>query len=629
MGCLFRAQPGPDWTRRRRVIYWLWQLAWLTAAGLGIGALSLMLAVGPHDMAISWGYWTHPILLALNLGPVVALVLFLYALTRRGWLAFLLDAALVLGLSVGHYFKLMFRDDPLMFEDLLLLKEAGNMAGRYQLFLDFQLTFSLVCVVLGALTLALVVRGKPPKHTRFRALLGLVGAGTALCFLPVLTDTEFYIYHTAYYENIDSWWSPTQQYLARGFVYPFVYSMDEAFESVPPGYNAQEAQRMADAFQDMDIPEAKKVNVVCVMLEAFQDFSRFGTPELERDVYAPYHALEAESYTGDLVTNIFAGGTVDTERCFLTGYSQLPAFRSPTNAYPWYFRTQGYQVTGYHPSMSWFYNRQNINENLGFSEYYFMENLFRQWDGNQKAEMSLDNVFFPVLTEELAWRQNGPPIFSFSVTYQGHGPYKDSECYWGEVSDYISPDSPYTPEEQCILANYFGSVENTVGHLAQLRDFLADQDEPYLLILFGDHNPWMGDGNSIYKAMDLNLDQSTQEGFANYYSTRYLIWANDPAKQALGNDFVGEGPALGPYFLMNKVFELCGWEGPGYLQSINDLARQVPVQHESGIYLEDGVFTPDLSPEGQALTRDYDILQYYQRHHFRYDQLIPQEGDTP
>lgn len=618
---LLRAQPDPTWPPSRRLAYWLWQLFWVSAAGAGVGGVSLVLAVGPYGMTVARGYLERPLILLLNLILPVALALFLYALTRRAWLAFALDAAAVLGLAAGNYFKLTFRDDPLMFADLFLLKEAGNMAGKYSLFVDRKLAFALLCTASGVLFLLLLVRGRPPRRTRFRAVLGLLGGSLALLCLPVMTDEQVYETHTAYYEHLDNRWSATQQYLSRGFVYPFVHSVSSAFETAPRGYTAAAAQTMASAFADGDIPEPQKVNVVCIMLEAFQDFSRFGTPTLAHDVYAGYHALESESYTGDLVTNIFAGGTVDTERCFLTGFSQLPAFRGNTNAYPWYFRSQGYQTTGLHPSMSWFYNRENINAHMGFEDYYFMENLFRQHTADPEATMALDDLFFPLLKEDLARRQSGAPIFSFSVSYQGHGPYTADRCWWGQVEDYVPADAPYTSEERYILANYFGSVEDTIGHLTDLRDFLAAQDEPYLLVVFGDHNPWMGDGNSVYAAMGLDLDQSTQAGFSNYYSTRYLIWANDLARAALGNDFVGQGPALGPYFLMNQLFELCGWEGPAYLQSIGAVARRVPVQHATGLYLEDGLFTPTLSPEGAALSQDYSFLQYYERHHFRYGDL--------
>ena len=53
-----------------------------------------------------------------------------------------------------------------------------------------------------------------------------------------------------------------------------------------------------------------------------------------------WHQLEEESVSGDLLTNIFAGGTVDSEWCFLTGYSQYEDFRAPVDSYVWYLRNQ-------------------------------------------------------------------------------------------------------------------------------------------------------------------------------------------------------------------------------------------------------------------------------------------------
>lgn len=41
----------------------------------------------------------------------------------------------------------------------------------------------------------------------------------------------------------------------------------------------------------------------------------------------------------------------------------------------------------------------------------------------------MDDVFFPELTAELLERmESDAPQFSFSVSYQGHGPYDDSVC---------------------------------------------------------------------------------------------------------------------------------------------------------------------------------------------------------
>ena len=120
----------------------------------------------------------------------------------------------------------------------------------------------------------------------------------------------------------------------------------------------------------------------------------------------------------------------------------------------------------------------------------------------------------------------------------------------------------------------------------------------------------------------MDLDFSTEEGFYNYYSTRYLIWANDAAKEALDRDFTGQGPTISPNFLMNEVFRQCGWDGNAFMQATQQVMDQVPVINTpTGLYVEGGRLTAALTPEGQALVDDYHMLQYYWRRHFAYDSI--------
>ena len=160
---------------------------------------------------------------------------------------------------------------------------------------------------------------------------------------------------------------------------PFLYSVQDMFPTPPEDYDPEEAASLLARYPDQDIPADRRVNVVGVMLEAFCDLTDF--PALAEQpavqaVYAPLHDLEEQSVSGDLLTNIFAGGTVDSEWGFLTGYTQHEDFRKPTDSYVWYFREQGYHTLFHHPGYSWFYNRQNVNEYLGFEESWFTENYY-------------------------------------------------------------------------------------------------------------------------------------------------------------------------------------------------------------------------------------------------------------
>ncbi len=579
----------------------------LLAAGLCLGLLSLWFATGGYYIPMFLSYLRHPVIVWLNLLPVVLLVFFLWFAAGRAYLAFLLSGALVLTATFANYYKLAFRDDPLMFEDILLLKEAGNMADRYQLSLVGSMVLAIALVLLGTAVLAVLGRARLPKWGRLGGI-----AVVLLFFLPlqraVLSDT---IYQSAENYELINRWSATQTYLSRGFVYPFLHSTSDAADTPPAGYDENRARTILASYEGADIPDGEKVSVIAVMLEAYNDFTRLGLEGISGEVYAAYHELEAESVTGNLIVNIFAGGTVDTERAFLTGFSTLGSFRSPTNSYARYFKSQGYTVEGSHPCYQWFYNRLNINENLGFDNYYFLENHYGQLaDGG----IAYDDVLFPELISlyEKNRDENGNPLFSFNVTYQGHGPYNDDITWWGD--DYFTGD--YTAAQLNILNNYFGSIADTNENLTAFFDYFRQEEKPVVIVLFGDHNPWLGDGNSVYEALGINLDVSGEAGFRNYYTTRYLIWANEAAKKALGSDFTGEGPDISPCFLMNELFRLCSWEGPAYLQAVQRVMDAVPVVHATGLFIEKGGLTDSLTPEGAALAEDYAFLQYYWRRHF-------------
>lgn len=124
--------------------------------------------------------------------------------------------------------------------------------------------------------------------------------------------------------------------------------------------------------------------------------------------------------------------------------------------------------------------------------------------------------------------------------------------------------------------------------------------------------PWLGDGNAFYNEMGLDI-QCGQKG--SMYSTRYLIWANDAAKELLGHDIRGEGPTVSPCYLMNLLFQQLDWEGPAFLQAMGDMMEVFPVLHTLSPehYVVDGVFTEEIPKERKELFRDFCYMQKYWR----------------
>ena len=606
-----RRAPEAEWTVGKKIVYYLWRFLILLCAGICLGALALIFAYGNYSWGVFLGYLQSGFLLVINILPAVVLLFFLYGLVGRAWLAFLLDGAIVLGLSLGHYFKLVFRDDPLYFEDMLILREAKAMAGsdHYALFIDKRIVVALLCWALGTVLLFFLVRGKARGWKR---RLGTVLAAVAVSAVvaPVYLDESRYdsVENYAYLNR----WAATQDYISHGFFYPFIHSITEMVETPPEGYSQEETEEILASYTDADVPEDRKVNVISLMREAYVDFSRYDIEGLDCSGYDLYHQLEAESYHGDLVTNIFAGGTIDSERCFLTGEYKVRNYRSNTNSYVWYLREQGYTVEGSHPYYQWFYNRQNINGYLGFENYRFLE---EDYENLTQAYLPEDSILLPeIYNDFVANKETGKPYFSFNVNIQSHGPYSTTD-YYGTV-DYLSGD--YTDGCKNAMNNYMAAIMNSDVELMKLVDQLRSEEEPVVLILFSDHLPWMGDSNIYYDEMGMDISGDTEESFLRHYTTEYLIWANDAVKEVLDCDFVGEGPTISPCYLMNVAFDLMGWEGPAFMQAMDELREVFPVVTIHGCYIVDGEFTDAIPAQRQDLFDRFLYLQYYWTHEFIY-----------
>lgn len=575
----------------------------------------LVMTVVPSDLSLIKVLLKDIRLIIVNSIPILCIMLLLYFIINRVWISFLLTGILFGVIATVNRFKIHFRNDPFVFSDIFLVKEATEMTGRYKLYVDKSMAVCIVLVAIITLACALFVK------IRLKNRIVRGAGGVVTLAVIVLLCRFFYFEYGNIYDETWHWefgneWKTTNQYMSRGVVYSFIQSIPEAIELPPEGYDEDALAAKLDEYEDADIPEDKKVNIIGIMLEAYNDFSVFDTIEFEEDPYENFHELQSQSYSGNLFTNIFAGGTVTTERAFLTGFCDPELRSTDTESYVRYFKSQGYYTEAMHPCYGWFYNRQNINEYLGFDNFDRYENAYSSFTQDMTEHemygVFLDDYdFFDFIIEGLDnATQNGQKYFNFSVTYQNHGPYSTED---ESDTEFAAWQEGYTEEEYNILNNYFYWIDKTDDAIAHLYESLAQSEEPVILILFGDHNPWLGDNNSVYEMLDIDFDMSTPQGAQNYYQTPYLIYANDAAKAAVGKDFVGQGDTISPMFLMNELFDYMEIDGPKYLNYLSDVKETYDVINN--VYVgKDGEYElRDEVNDGGTLL-EVEQMCYYMKH---------------
>lgn len=584
----------------------------MLCAVLGLHVLCQLVGTLDFSRGRFSSYFHYPAIFFLNLLPVALVMLLTYFLSNRAWIAYLISSTLLLLMEFGNYFKISIRGDPFMAEDFQLLGEAAGSVGDYTLNFPPLFYVSVALIVLGTLVLMRYARGRVPKRRRWLRAAGAVG-----CVLLALLSWLLWYGDAALYEAQQNYslfneYREAEYRASHGFFWSFLRSIDESVVTPPEGYSKKAAQELLSAYDDADIPEGKKVNVISTMLESYSDLSALDGVTFTNDPYADFHALQAESYHGVLISDTNGGGTVNAERSFLTGFTYPhTSYRRDTWSYVRYFDGQGYTTQGGHPGYDWFYNRKSVNANLGFSRYDYMENHYEAMltDDNAYHGQPNDATFFADRRADYEDRDASQPYFAFNISYQGHSPYSETELDGGE---YLAHDG-LSDGAYDAINNYLASVADTGSRVRAFVDSFRSDPEPVVLVFFGDHKPTFGTGNCYYAELGVNVDENSAEGCRNLYSTPYLIWANDAAKEALGFDFVGEGEMISPCYLMSELFDCCGWTGPKWMQCQREMRRTLPVIHRQTLYVENGVWTDTLSEQTHEQYDPYCVIEYYAR----------------
>ena len=582
-----------------------WHLIVIIVSSALLCAVSLNFAIGVNPWAIYIGYFTHPMIFLLNWIPVLLVQMILFIAANRHWLAFFLNGAITMLPAIGNFYKIKFRNDPFSFSDVSSIMAGLTIADRYDLQLNKRIIVSVLFVLILTIVLMFLIRSR--ANTKFRMISTVV---IVLSIWPlwhyVYANTPLYVKLSL--ENyVGRSYDERHDFMDTGFPYPFLHSIVESTGIPPSGYDERETASLLGRYKDAEIPEARKVNLLIIQLESFCDLDELGIEDINPEVYAPLRELQNESLSGTLIANVLGGGTINTERCVLAGTVKMMDYRQPAWSYVRYLKNQGYNCIGSHPNVSYFFSRGVVMEYLGFDSFLFQDYFEPIIGSDWKCDETYLPEVFRIFKEKIA--VSTEPVFSFNVTLQGHGPYHDDSYdtsgeYW--TGSGVSEKTDYT------LNNYLSLVADTQIVLKQELEKLREDQSPVVVVLYGDHKP--GIARDMYSELGISFNNSTEQGLKDNRGTPYIIWANDAAKTAVSNDFVGVAPVISPGYLMNILFNELGWSGPSFMQCTEQIRAHLPIIYTDGYYLEDGIYTDTLSPDGKILLNNYECLQFYLRY---------------
>lgn len=603
-------------------------LTLLAAVLLAGGVTLLALWCQPNALRTVLAHFkSQPLLIMLNAMPIGLLLLAFTFLFRNVFFGAALVNFGVCALSIANRIKIEVRDEPVFPRDFALLKEVGSAMGTYNIHFPVGIIAAVVLTTLLLAALGVFIGCKPISLAGLKGRWSglacrLLGAAASFGVLAALILTVYAsdgLYGSFRVSN--AYYIPSV-FNELGFPYCFCHQFTTYPIDRPEGFSKTEAA----AWETGDQPgQGAAVHVVMVMNEAFSDITdnEAFTYGAENDPLPNLHALREDPHaiSGHVVVPGFAGGTANTEFDVLTGMqtnalsaSSTSAFRVVNRDLDSLFRVfggDGYHTSFFHPGDDWFYNRENVYRWFGAEETVFADQME---DLQYKGRWVTDNYMADLIEREFEETvANSELLFHYTTTIQNHMSYTADKYGEGYAFPAVETSAALSDEVRTMLEVYIEGARDADAMLGRLRDYFAAQDEPVMLVFWGDHLPYLGDQQLGYRELGMTSDSLVWDHLTSY-CTPYVIWANDAAAETLDWENTVKAlelpqitEAISAAFLGATVLELTGRGGESpWFDFLNQLRRMAPVVQKD-MYLLSGnvlLFQDDLDGDGSETWQD-------------------------
>lgn len=519
---------------------------------------------------------------------LIAWIIFFISANAKAALYAIGSISMLFGIT-NHY-VMKFRSTPFVPWDIFSVQTAGKVAGSY----DFTPDIRMIVVTLFFIGLFVALHfyswKLSGKKRMLRVLLFGVLSGCLVVFVGRLQNEQFQSKHHLY----PFLFTPAYMTKVNGMAVTFAMNLAYMRIEKPDGYHTKDVEallaeyQMAQEKSNTSMAADMLPNIIVIMDEAFSDLAVLGQVNASKD-YMPFvHRLEQgmdNTITGKLNVSVCGGNTANTEFEFLTGNTMrfLPGgsipyqqyVKSKTPSLSSHLANLGYATYAMHPYYASGWERNRVYPLLGFRQCIFLEDWKnKSYVRNYISDYANMKEIIRIYEEKDA----DTPMFLFNVTMQNHGGY--AEDYKNFSVDIVAEE-----KHNEALNRYLSLLHKTDAALEYLVQYFENQEEPTIILFFGDHQP----NNSIAKSFSFSDD-------ALRYQVPFLIWANYDIEEAKELETSAN-------YLSTYLLNAAGLPLYDYQYFLMDLQKYYPVLSAAQC---------KVSGDGNDdMLSDYKKLQYY------------------
>ncbi len=556
------------------------------------------------DLALKFAFSWHTEKFFLACLVLLIILIFLIALAGSVPLGSLTYVVTIGVLGFANYMKMSYRQEPIYPDDLKMITEIGLLKDMTGTML-FTVILAAAGTVLGLFCWYMFRSLKKGRRFQLIRLTTLLVAIGLLGYISNFNNPDNLL-RKAY--NKTALWIPYSQkmnYYNTGFIGGFLYNLKVEPMDEPEGYSKAKIKEITEKYQKLADEKNKAVeeespNIVFVMSESFSDPSRLNGVEVSGEPLADYYEVADQTYSGNMLSQNYGGGTANIEFEALTGFSmalfnaqlttpytmlvpkmdQLPSIVSALNA-------QSYQTTAIHPYNTSMYKREDVYQTLGFDQFISERTMTYTDTIENNPYISDESAYKEVMT---LLKEEKAPQFIHLVTMQTHMPYNgkyDRLGYSAEISD---------GSGTLDLENYLQDISYSSAALKQFTEELKNLSRRTLVVFWGDHLP------GIYSdTIQAKNDKQT------LHETQFLMFdSKGKLEKQTTQDAI-----TSPFYFAANLMKQTNQTTNGFYQLLLSLEQELPA-FERELYYQNGQWYKEaqFNRSQQEIYDEYQLIQY-------------------
>lgn len=269
-------------------------------------------------------------------------------------------------------------------------------------------------------------------------------------------------------------------------------------------------------------------------------------------------------------------------------------------------KNQGYATYAMHPYGASGWNRNTVYPYFGFDTCYFKQDFN---NAEILRQYTTDLATYEKIAQIYQSKEDGQPMFVFDVTMQNHSSYSK------EYDNFVPDVEVYGEQSDRLLERYLSLIKVSDEAFEALVRYFEQQDEPTIILMFGDHQPADWVVEPIYTMHGVS-DSTTWSESLERYEVPFVLWANydldtEAILEKLGYTTSEKG-MVSLNYLGTLLMEAAGLKKSAYQLYMEDLIQEYPLIFAGGFYDSDGNFydTSKLKEIPEKL-REYWTLNYH------------------